>query len=126
MKKLLIVLASIFALIFLFWLAANLLGKHIYSRTDCRRFNIDNIELRTGIDIPQIKEAKTKCKSDSKVKTASFILNLTPTELDSYLIKNQFTKESDLYINKGQRKDTQWEAILNPENMELKVKIEYY
>jgi len=125
MKKLLIIIAAIALLLTLFWFGSNLLAKHIYSRTDCSQFNIDNIELRAHINIPSNEIGKTFCESNGKVKKATFVLNLNTKELEEYIIKNKFVKKGELYVNKGEQPDTKWESVLNPKSLELNVRIEY-
>ncbi len=99
--------------------------SHIYKRVDCEQFNIDNIELRTGINIPSIRDVECECNEAKTLKTNTFILNSDIVDLPDYISKNKFKLEDGQYKNIGKRKDTEWEAVLNTETSELKIVIKY-
>jgi hypothetical protein len=113
-------------IIALFMLMAGsfvLLAKHIYNRKDCVRFNIDNIETRTGIDVPATIDCK--CNMEGMTKTSTFILDTSVTVLDAYIGRNGFEPGSDGYVKTGENEKTIWNASLNKETAELHFKIQY-
>jgi hypothetical protein len=52
MKKIGIVLTISIVILYV---DLHLFSRMIYNTQSCERFNIDNIELRTGVNIPEIK-----------------------------------------------------------------------
>jgi len=103
----------------------KLLSGHIYDRKDCKRFNIDNLEVRTGVDVPKVVNGNSNCECDGNVKESSFTLDIEDNNVMSYLTRNSFKKVSDYYQNKGINEDTKWEVIFNPENKKLSFVVEY-
>lgn len=100
----------------------RLFVKHIYNSNSCESFNIDNIELRTHIDIPDVNSVDCNCNEN--IKTAKFILE-PEVEISRYIKRNNFEKQGDLFINSGERKDTKWNATLDVNTKELFIEIEY-
>ena len=117
-----IFLGLIFILVLSF-AGLNLWAKSIYNRKDCKRFNIDNIELRTHTDIPAI--VKSECNCSGNIKVSKFIIENTRVEIPDYIKKNNFEKSGDLFIKAGERNDTKWNACLNPQTNEFLITIEY-
>ena len=99
------------------------LSGHIYERTDCERFNIDNIELRTGIDIPAV--LSTKCESDGIIKQAVFVLDTAHFDLEEYLLTYEFKRNNFRYFARGENERTRWSAIYMPSSQELRVNVKY-
>ncbi len=122
-KKILIVLGALALIMLLFMGGTRLLIRHIYNRTDCGMFNIDNIELRTGVDIPDIKESN--CKSDGKIKRCEFTLDMNKISLGHYVERNGFSQEDSVFVKRGEREDTRFEVKLNPLSAKLFVEIVY-
>jgi len=122
MKKGIIIIVSIVAFVALFLLAFNGLAKHIFNRTDCERFNIDNIEVRTGVNVPKVDSYDCSC-SDF-VKQASFILD-SKLDLVEYIEKNRFEEVNGIYQKQNNNQYTNWRAKLNTESRELSFSIEY-
>lgn len=120
MKTILIIVGSIVLIITLLMGGCVALNRHIYSRMDCERFNIDNVEVRTGINIPSIKDVECECREQHK--TAKFVLD---TDLTSYVELNKFELVDDKYYRKGKDEYTIWEASLDMETAELIVDIDY-
>lgn len=100
-------------------------SSFIYNQETCAQFNIDNIELRTGIDIPKITDVICDYKATEKTKVSVFTLNHLTLNFDYYITRNKFVKEGDFYVNRGERADTKWDARLNEENMKLTVSLVY-
>ena len=122
MKKLIIIVLSIAIIVFIAYLSLFLLGKHIYNRSDCERFNIDNIEMRTHVNIPSV--VLQDCNCQGNIKISNFKLT-SDIDLEDYVKKNRFSKENGIYVNKGEQEDTQWNISLNPKTLEMNVWIEY-
>ncbi len=122
-KKILIVLGALALIMLLFMGGTRLLIRHIYDRTDCGMFNIDNIELRAGVDIPDIKESN--CKSDGKIKRCEFTLDMKKINLGHYIERNGLTQEDSVFVKRGERDDTRYEVKLNPLSAKLFVEIVY-
>jgi hypothetical protein len=122
-KKILIVIGALALIVLLFMGGTRLLIRHIYNRTDCGMFNIDNIELRTGIDIPDINESN--CKSDGKIKRCEFTLDMNKIRLSHYVERNGFSQEDSLFVRRGEREDTKYEVKLDPLSAKLFVEIVY-
>lgn len=122
-KKILISLGIIVLIVILFIAGVNALGYHIFSRTDCEFFNIDNIELRTGINIPAIVDSD--CKSNGKIKEASFSIDTSKVDLKAYSLRNNFACKDSVYLNEWETDKTKWVATLNQESGILKIKMEY-
>ena len=100
-----------------------LFAWYISQRTDCEQFNIDNIELRTGIDIPPVTE-KVDCQSDGTIKTSSFIIEES-VDLMAYLEKNKFEKNDSLYTVVGTNDGSEWNATVNSRTRVLNVRLVY-
>ena len=83
MKKTLIVAIVLVAVIGGFMIGFTLLRRHIFNRTDCERFNIDNIELRTGIDIPAVDSSNCEC--GDAVKRSNFYLHSEKVNMNDYI-----------------------------------------
>lgn len=125
MKYVLYSIASVMLVMFLGAAGCKSLINHIYNRVDCEQFNIDNVEVRTGINIPAVTAVDCECNETKNLKTNTFMLNADIVDLTDYASKNKFILEDGQYKNMGKREDTEWEAILNPETSELKVVIKY-
>ena len=123
MKQLLYIIGGIAITMILFMGGCKLLNKQIFSRQDCERFNIDNIEVRTGIDIPKVENSTCKCAEGTK--DAEFTLKLKSAEIDRYVSRNKFELEDNLYINANEDEYTKWFATLDLATQKLKVHIDY-
>ena len=115
-KKLLILLGFVVGLPLLFMAGCKTLTSTIYQSMDCDQFNIDHIELRTGIDVPKIK--RKYCQLYDSTRTVEFEVLLNAEELDAYSAK-YFNWDSTLFVAKGQRSDTRWQARLDTSSRAL-------
>jgi hypothetical protein len=100
-----------------------LLAKHTFNRKDCIRFNIDNIEVRTGINVPSVTDCD--CEATQSDKLSTFIIDTTHTNLATYIVKNDFEKGDNYYFKEGQNDKTIWKARLDTETAELRFNIHY-
>ena len=122
-KKILILLGFIVGLPLLFMAGCKTLTSTIYQSMDCDQFNIDHIELRTGIDVPKIK--RKNCQLNDSTRTVEFEVLLNSEELKSYSTK-YFHWDAPLFTAQGRRSDTQWEASLDTSTRALIFNINYY
>ncbi|MFT6166238.1 MAG: hypothetical protein ACJAV5_000123 [Vicingaceae bacterium] len=100
MKQLLYITGGTVLLSILFMGGCRMLSKQIFNHQDCKRFNIDNIELRTGIDIPAIENAIFECAPGTK--DAEFTLKINPEDLEHYLSQNKFKWVNSTFINSNE------------------------
>lgn len=99
------------------------LSNSIYHHTDCERFNIDHIELRTGINIPAVTSSVCDFDAVQNRKVSSF--TLAEIAIDEYAARNHFEQVAGKYTRSGSGPAHQWEAELDPETNILTVKIAY-
>ena len=120
--KVLLVLATI---IFFGFTGIKGFTSHIYNRTDCEQMNIDNIELRTGIDIPAVSKVVCEFKTAEQTKVSVFTLDKNQVDLPYYTNRNGFIQKGNQYIKSGERADTKWAASLDATTWELTVSVQY-
>jgi len=125
MKILTKTLLIIGIIIFLGFAGCKGLISHIYNRTDCEQFNIDNIEVRTGIDIPAVSKVICDFNETKNIKTSVFTLDKLQVDLDDYVARNGFESQGNVYVNTGERADTKWEANLDKTSLDLTVSVTY-
>lgn len=123
MKNLFIGLGAAVLAIVLLMGGCKALNTHIYACQDCERFNIDNIELRTGLNIPSV--TAVECNYENNIKMAKFLLDVDKFDLSEYISKNELSLEDDMYFKRGEREDTKWLVALDAETAELFVTINY-
>ncbi|MCB0631600.1 MAG: hypothetical protein R2824_22635 [Saprospiraceae bacterium] len=104
-------------------LGYNQLSRNIYDRTDCESFNIDHIELRTGINIPNV--SNSVCEFDKLQNSKTSIFSLAGVEIEKYVNANGFELVDGKYIRSGDKEANRWEAELDPETATLRVEIFY-
>ena len=122
MKKIVFILASVIALLFMMGFGFKSLVRHIYNRMDCERFNIDHIELRTHTDIPMTTEATCVCEDG--VRESEFTLH-PEVDLEDYAQKNKFIWSDSIYTKSGEDKATLYSYTLDTLNRQLKVHMMY-
>ena len=123
MKQLLYITGGIVLLSILFMGGCRMLSKQIFNSQDCARLNFDNIELRTGIDIPKIENAVCECAPGTK--DAEFTLKLKPEDLKYYLSRNKFKWVNNILINSSEDEYTKWMATLDTATQKLIIHIDY-
>lgn len=102
-------------------------SKIIYNSCNCDRFNIDNIELRTGINIPEIKSVACNYSEITKTKKSSFIMDIKEINIEDYIQKNKLEKSDNvnLYVKSNDIKNHSYKVILNKNTGKLEVEINY-
>ena len=122
-KTILFLLGAIVGLPLLFMVGFKSLVKTIYHSMDCDQFNIDHIELRTGIDVPKIR--RKYCQLKDSTRTVEFEILLNSEELKSYSAK-YFNWEAPLFTAEGRRSDSKWQASLDTSTRALIFNIYYF
>jgi len=122
----------------------------IAKSNSCTVYNIDNIEVRTNIDIPSILDNPQCFRGKSpNSKTNHFRINTANVNMDRYVERNSFISASDVdldlsvfeklvktpeitpdntqnfYYNSGKGKKTDWLAIVDKKSGDLWVYMEY-
>ena len=123
MKKLGIILGSIALLILLFMAGCRALIYTIGNSNTCEQFNIDNIELRTGIDIPAT--TNVDCIYNDGIKDVVFTLDTNEVVIPEYLSRNKFEQSGGKFVNNGEKKRTKWEATYDKKRAELTMHLVY-
>ncbi|MDG5492209.1 hypothetical protein [Psychroserpens sp. SPM9] len=123
MKKLLIGLAAFVLLMAMLYGGLHLFGKIIYDSQSCDMYNIDNIELRTGINVPQITSTDCECKDNRKF--SKFVIDTSKVDVDNYISRNDFTLIDDLYIKENDTKNSTYKVVFNKKTAELIVDLTY-
>ena len=121
-KTILILIGAIIGLPLLFMVGCKSLVNNIYQSMDCDQFNIDHIELRTGIDVPKIE--RKYCQLNDSTRTVEFEVLLNSKELKSYSAK-YFNWDAPLFTAEGGRSDTKWQASLDTSTRALIFNIHY-
>ena len=121
-KTILFLLGAIVGIPLLFMVGCKSLVKTIYQSMDCDQFNIDHIELRTGIDVPKIE--RKYCQLNDSTRTVEFEVLLNSKELKSYSAK-YFNWDAPLFTAEGGRRDTKWQASLDTSTRALIFNIHY-
>jgi len=122
LKSLAIIIVTIILVPLLFMQGCRSLAKTMYRSMDCDQFNIDHIELRTGINVPKIE--RNYCTLEDDVRTVSFQL----LEDDAYrteYVADYFQWADSLYAAFGQGKHTNWSATLDTATNELTFRLQY-
>ena len=125
MKNLLRAILITIGIILLLMLGFKTLVKSIYKSKDCEMYNIDNIELRTGIDIPKVLDVNCEFNDSTNTKVAVFTLDTSRFNLSEYIIRNKFEKVDSIFKNTGDENDSRWAAELEPVTASLRVELEY-
>jgi len=148
-KTILIALAFTVLLCLGVLVAFKMFTRSIYHQRTCDWANIDNIELHTQIDIPDILTYDCYYKKELNTKMARFDLDLTKLDMTNYMYRNKFirlTKPTDFFFDKflktninadeflsnsnlyytyGSSRQEYWQALLDNVAGKLWVTIEY-
>lgn len=120
--RVLLIIALIFAIPLLFIKGCQSLTHTIYWSMDCDQFNIDHIEVRTGIDIPKV--TTKKCSLTEKQRITDFNIELDEHALSAYANKH-FTFIDSLYFASGVQEHHLWFATLDTANSVLHFELQY-
>nr|WP_321223043.1 hypothetical protein [uncultured Psychroserpens sp.] len=123
MKKVFLVVTVLFTIFAAFYGAIHLFGRYIYNTQSCELFNIDNIELRTGVNIPEITSSDCDCHNNHK--EAKFIINKQEVDLENYVSKNNFRLVHDLYVKENDNENSTYRVTLNKQTAELIINLTY-
>lgn len=122
-RNLLALTATMILVPILFVKACKSLASNIYHSMDCDRFNIDHIELRTGIDVPKI--TRNFCELNDSSRLVSFQLLKSGADKAAYATKYFTWKEGSYFSATGENRDTYWSASLDTTSGELVFDIRY-
>lgn len=127
MKKVFLILSAIAIFFTIIGFGFYGFSKLIYNSCSCERFNIDNIELRTGINIPKIKKVECNYNENTKTKKSSFIIDTEKVNLEDYILKNKLVKSGsyELYIKSNDTENHSYKGILDKNTGELDIEIIY-
>lgn len=127
MKKLTILFSAILLFLTMIGFGLYSFSKIIYNSCDCERFTIDNIELRTGINIPSIKKTDCLYNEKTKTKNITFVLDTENIDFEDYIKKNDFreTKANAILTKTNNLKTHQYKAILDKKLGILEIEITY-
>ncbi|MCL2040998.1 MAG: hypothetical protein FWG84_03010 [Bacteroidales bacterium] len=89
------IMASIAIELLVFISVRSFLG-HVYSGRDCNYCNIDNIEVRVGINIPGIDDVDCIYDAEEDSKTVHFSVKLKKVDVEKYkeVIAAKYVKPS--------------------------------
>jgi len=121
-KSLLIMLVCVVTVPVLLFKGCTSLGKTIYTSMDCDRFNIDHIEMRTGIDIQQIQ--RNYCRLSSDEREVSF-KSLKDGASEMAYAQRYFTWDGTTFSAIGSNPETNWYASLDTISNELYFRLNY-
>ena len=127
MKKVLIIISTIALFFTLVGFGFYGLSKIIYNCCSCEQFNIDNIELRTGINIPSIKDVECTYDETTRTKKATFIIDSIKVNLDEYIQSNKLinSNSEELYHKSNDTKNHSYKGTLNRTTGKLDIEIIY-
>ncbi|WP_339889155.1 hypothetical protein [uncultured Flavobacterium sp.] len=127
MKKVLIIVSAIALFFLLVGFGFYGFSKMIYNSCSCEQFNIDNIELRTGINIPKIKSVDCTYDESTKTKKATFIIDLEKVDIEDYIQQNKLVQSDadELYIKSYDAKNHSYKGTLNKITGKLDIEIIY-
>lgn len=123
MKAFLYTIGGVTLLAILFMGGCRILSKHIFNQQDCKRFVIDNIELRTGIDIPAVVNSTCECSEGTK--DVEFTLALKSEKMAHYIERNKFNLQGKEFINTNEDEHSKWLAFLDTTSRQLTIHIDY-
>jgi len=108
------------------------LGYLFHMQRTCEWGNIDNIELHTGVNIPQIKSCACEYDPVLNIKRSTFVIDKENMDLSRYISGNGFVKlrsntrsGSEHYCTAGAYKGEGWKAILDKESGKLWIELKY-
>lgn len=68
---------------------------HMAGQRSCDDFNIDNIELHAGVDIPNIEDSDCNYDGVRTMKQAWFLIDKNSVDMDYYIGRNKFLLFTD-------------------------------
>jgi len=123
MKKTTIGIAVILGIILMLYGGLHLFGRMIYNTQSCELYNIDNIELRTGVNIPKVTATECECKNNKKV--SKFSIDMDTIDLDDYVISNELTLVDGLYIKENDNENSTYRVVFDKITGELTIDLTY-
>ena len=129
MKKIIIIIIVSVIILFFGLIGFGFFGlsKIIYNSCTCELFNIDNIELRTGINIPKVKSVDCIYDEITRTKKSTFIIDTIKVDLDEYIQNNKLihSNSDELYHKSNDTKNHSYKGVLDKKTGELNIEIIY-
>jgi len=123
MKKAVIIITVVLGIIIMLYGGLHLFGRMIYNTQSCERYNIDNIELRTGVNIPEVTATECECKDNKKL--SKFSIDTNSIDLDDYVLRNDFKLVNGLYIKENDNNNSTYTVVFDKTAGELTVDLTY-
>ena len=120
--RILLIIAIIFAIPILLMKGCQSLAKEIYWSMDCDQFNIDHIELRTGIDIPKI--TRNYCELSPTQRKVSFQLHKSGKDKAQYAATYFKYSGDHLFSANGIRLNRHW-SMTSPTTKNQRIFFDY-
>ena len=89
-KLALMIVTIVIALVGIVYISANATNHFIYESRSCSWVNINNIEMRTKVDIPKTLDCTCSYSKETDSKTAIFTLDLDSAAILKYADVNGF------------------------------------
>jgi len=99
------------------------LSRTIYNSMDCDRFNIDHIELRTGINIPSV--TRLDCQIEDNQRIAEFDVHISGEDKEQYTLR-YFKWNGMTYYAQGNDPNTEWSASYDTLTNRLHIQLYYH
>lgn len=123
MKKVLYIIIGAVAFLFLLGSGCRGLARTMYNSMDCNRFNIDHIELRTGINITDT-DSLLYCELSDYQRRTAYVLNPKAVDFSNYAPK-YFRYVDSSYIATGADEHTIWSATLDTNTRIITFDLQY-
>jgi len=123
MKKFILIFSLVIVCFGVLYGGLHLFGWYIFNTQSCHSFNIDNIELRTGVNIPEVTSTDCECKDHKKI--SKFIIDTNKVDLNNYIENNDLIFTNGLYIKENNNKNSNYKVVFNKETAELTINLIY-
>jgi hypothetical protein len=129
------------------YFALQLFGWRIYKQRNCEWANIDNIELHTHTNIPDINECSCNYDKTLNTKKSTFDVNMEKVDIAEYIRKGEFKpvqsesflnhfktfqndtinleKMNEFYFKESNNKNEDWKILLNKTSGRLWIILHY-
>jgi len=123
MRRFFYIFGALLLLTLLFFQGCRGLSRTIYNSMDCDRFNIDHIELRTGINIPSV--TRLDCQIEDNQRIAEFDVHISGEDKEQY-IRRYFKWNGMTYYAQGKDPNTEWSASYDTLTNRLQLQLDYH
>jgi len=123
MRRFFYIFGALLLLTLLFFQGCRGLSRTIYNSMDCDRFNIDHIELRTGINIPSV--TRLDCQIEDNQRIAEFDVHISGEDKKQYA-RRYFKWNGIIYYAQGKDPNTEWSASYDTLTNRLQLQLDYH